>query len=31
MRNPWLYIKMSMNNKNTNKTVLHDIMVNYFI
>lgn len=30
MRNPWLYLKLSMNNKNTNKTILHDITVDYF-
>lgn len=30
MRNPWLYLKLSMNNENTNKTVLHDMIVSYF-
>ena len=30
MRNPWLYIKLSMENENTNKTVLHDMIVHYF-
>lgn len=30
MRNPWLYIKLSMEKENTNKTILHDIMVHYF-
>ena len=30
MRNPWLYIKLSMEGENTNKTVLHDMMVHYF-
>lgn len=30
MRNPWLYIKLSMEKENTNKTILHDIIVNYF-
>lgn len=30
MRNPWLYIKLSMENSNTNKTILHDMMVHYF-
>ena len=29
MRNPWLYIKLSMEEENTNKTVLHDLMVHY--
>ena len=31
MRNPWLYLKLSMNTPNTNKTVLHDIIVDYFV
>lgn len=31
MRNPWLYLKLSMNTENTNRTILQDIMVNYFI
>ena len=30
MRNPWLYLKLSMNNENTNETILHDIIVDYF-
>ena len=30
MRNPWLYIKLSMEKENTNKTILHDMMVHYF-
>lgn len=30
MRNPWLYLKLSMENENTNKTILHDIIVHYF-
>lgn len=30
MRNPWLYIKLSMEDENTNKTLLHDIVVHYF-
>ena len=30
MRNPWLYIKLSMEGENVNKTVLHDIIVHYF-
>lgn len=30
MRNPWLYIKLSMEKENTNKTMLHDIIVHYF-
>lgn len=30
MRNPWLYIKLSMEEENVNKTVLHDMMVYYF-
>ena len=29
MRNPWLYLKLSTNDENTNKTVLHDITVDY--
>lgn len=31
MRNPWLYIKLAMENPNTNKTVLHDMLVYYFL
>lgn len=30
MRNPWLYIKLSMEKENTNKTILHDMIVHYF-
>lgn len=30
MRNPWLYIKLSMEEENVNKTVLHDMIVHYF-
>ena len=30
MRNPWLYIKLSMERENVNKTVLHDMIVHYF-
>ena len=30
MRNPWLYIKLSMETRNTNKTILHDMVVHYF-
>jgi hypothetical protein len=30
MRNPWLYVKLSMNNENVNKTLLHDLSVQYF-
>ena len=30
MRNPWLYIKLSMEKKNVNKTILHDMIVHYF-
>ena len=30
MRNPWLYIKLSMEKENVNKTVLHDMIVYYF-
>ena len=30
MRNPWLYIKLSMDNENKNKTILHDMIVHYF-
>ena len=31
IRNTWAYIKLSMNNSNTWKTVLHDISVHYFM
>ena len=30
MRNPWLYIKLSMEGENANKTILHDMIVHYF-
>lgn len=30
MRNPWLYVKLSMKEENVNKTVLHDMIVHYF-
>lgn len=30
MRNPWLYIKLSMNKENIDKTILHDMVVHYF-
>lgn len=30
MRNPWLYLKLSMESENTNKTILHDMVVHYF-
>ena len=30
IRNPWLYIKLSMEEENINKTVLHDMIVHYF-
>ena len=30
MRNPWLYLKLSMEKENANKTILHDMMVHYF-
>jgi hypothetical protein len=30
MRNPWLYIKLSMESENVNKTILHDMIVHYF-
>ena len=29
MRNPWLYLKLSANRENTDKTVLHDLVVQY--
>lgn len=31
IRNPWAYIKLSKETENTNKYILHDIIVNYFI
>lgn len=30
MRNPWLYLKLSMEKENTDKTILHDMIVYYF-
>lgn len=30
IRNPWIYLKLAMESPNTNKTILHDITVNYF-
>lgn len=30
MRNPWLYLKLSMETENINKTIFHDLIVNYF-
>lgn len=30
MRNPWLYLRLSKQEDNTDKTILHDIVVNYF-
>nr|DAI06245.1 MAG TPA: stabilization protein [Crassvirales sp.] len=30
MRNPWLYLKLSMESENSNKTILHDMTVHYF-
>ena len=30
IRNPWLYIKLSMEEENVNKTILHDMIVHYF-
>lgn len=30
MRNPWLYLKLSKQGSNTYKTVLHDLIVDYF-
>lgn len=30
MRNPWLYLKLSTEDENTYKTVLHDLVVDYF-
>ena len=30
MRNPWLYIKLSKETPNSNKTILHDLVVYYF-
>lgn len=30
IRNPWVYIKLSRNCENTDKTILHDLVVHYF-
>lgn len=30
MRNPWLYVKLAMNEPNKNKTILHDMKIYYF-
>lgn len=30
IRNPWAYIKLSKEKENTNKTILHDMVVSYF-
>ena len=30
MRNPWLYLKLSKETPNSNKTILHDLVVHYF-
>ena len=30
IRNPWAYLKLSKEKENTNKTILHDIVVSYF-
>lgn len=30
MRNPWLYVKLSKDEENTYKNVLHDLIVHYF-
>lgn len=29
MRSPWLYIKLGMYTQNTNKTILHDMIIHY--
>lgn len=29
IRNPWIYLKLSMEEENTDKTILHDLMVYY--
>lgn len=31
IRNPWAYIKLSMDKENTDKTILHDITIHYFV
>lgn len=30
IRNPWAYLKLSKEKENTNKTILHDMVVSYF-
>ena len=30
MRNPWLYVKLAKMKENTSKTVLHDMVIDYF-
>lgn len=30
MRNPWLYVKLSREDENIDKTILHDMVVSYF-
>lgn len=30
IRNPWAYLKLSKEKENTNKTILHDVVVSYF-
>lgn len=31
IRNPWIYLKLSMNKENTDKTILQDMVISYFI
>lgn len=31
IRNPWAYIKLSMDKENTDKTILHDMTIHYFV
>ena len=31
IRNPWAYIKLSMDTENINKTILHDMTIHYFV
>ena len=31
IRNPWAYIKLSMDKENTYKTILHDMIIHYFV
>lgn len=31
IRNPWTYIKLSMDKENTDKTILHDMIIHYFV